>query len=41
MKTLSKEKKRLEKDVEVMTAENAGAQAEAQMQNFNWKRRYE
>ena len=41
MKTLSKEKKRLEKDVEAMTAENAGAQAEAQMQNINWKRRYE
>ena len=41
MKTLSKEKKRLEKEVEALTEQNAGAQAEAQMQNINWKRRYE
>ena len=41
MKTLQKEKKRLERDVENIAAENVNAQASAQIQNVNWKRRYE
>ena len=41
MKTLQKEKKRLERETSSAVAANAGAYAESEMQNINWKRRYE